>query len=166
MTPLVVSRFDRLLYGVASAFVVVLLLTVTAGIVSRALGHPFSWTDEASGFLMVWLACLGWMIATRRGVHIRIRFFQNMLRAQPWRWTESLIQIGMALLGAVIAWNSIHLMRVNSDVEAMTLPISTAWMYAALLPAGLMTFVQAISDLWRLLRGDPRALKPVAEGLV
>lgn len=157
-----VSRFDRLLYWVAGAFVLVLLATVTCGILSRALGHPFSWTDETSGFLMVWLACLGWMIATRRGVHIRIRFFQNMLPAQPWRWTESVIQVGMAVLGAVIAWNSIHLMRVNSDVEAMTLPISTAWMYAALLPAGLVTFLQAMADLWRQLRGDPAAGK---EGL-
>src|SRR4029077_3744377 len=81
------SPFDRLLHTVAAAFVVVLLATVTAGIVSRGSRHPFSWTDEASGFLMVWLACLGWMIATRRGVHIRIRFFQNMLPGQAWRWT-------------------------------------------------------------------------------
>ena len=148
------SRFDRLLQVAAGAFLVALLATVTAGIVSRALGHPFSWTDEASGFLMVWLACLGWMVATRRGVHIRIRFFQDMLPSKPWRWTEGLIQIGVALFGAVIAWNSIHLMRVNSDVEAMTLPISTAWMYAALLPAGLMTLVQAGIELWRQVRSD------------
>ena len=151
------TRCDGLLHGVAATFVVVLLATVTAGIVSRAFNHPLSWTDEASGFLMVWLACLGWMIATRRGVHIRIRFFMDMLAAQPWRWTECAIQIALAVFGAVVAWNSIHLMRVNSDVEAMALPISTAWMYAALLPAGLMTLFQALADLWKQLRGDARA---------
>ena len=156
MTPLAATRFDRVLQVVAGMFVVLLLATVSAGIVSRALNHPFSWTDEASGFLMVWLACLGWMVATRRGVHIRIRFFQDMLPARPWRRTEGMIQIGMALFGTVIAWNSIHLMRTNSDVEAMTLPISTAWMYAALLPAGLMTLVQACLELWRQMRGPPR----------
>ncbi len=153
------SRFDQLLQGIAVVFVLVLLGTVTAGILSRAVGHPFSWTDETSGFLMVWVACLGWMIATRRGAHIRIRFFQNLLPAQPWRGTETVIQLAMAVLGAAIAWNSIHLIRVNSDVEAMTLPISTAWMYVAMLPAGLVTLFQALYDLWRQLRGDPGAAK-------
>ena len=60
---------DRLLQLAAGALVIVLLGTVVAGIVSRALNQPLSWTDEASGFLMVWLACLGWMIATRQSAH-------------------------------------------------------------------------------------------------
>ena len=48
-----VTRIDRLLHGVAGALVVLLLATVTAGVVFRALNHPLSWTDEASGYLMV-----------------------------------------------------------------------------------------------------------------
>jgi TRAP-type C4-dicarboxylate transport system permease small subunit len=162
MAPSANTRFDGLLNAVAAMFVVVLLLTVTAGVVSRALGHPFSWTDELSGFLMVWLACLGWMIATRRRAHIRIRFFMDKLPAQPWRWSECLIQTGVAVFGGVVAWNSIHLMRVNSDVESMALPFSTAWMYAPLLPAGLVTMLQALGDLRQQLRGDPRPRTKVA----
>ena len=54
----------------------------------------------------------------------------------------------------MIAWNSIHLMRTNSDIEAMALPISTAWMYVPLLPAGLMTLFQALADLLHLLTGQ------------
>jgi TRAP-type C4-dicarboxylate transport system permease small subunit len=149
-----VTLADRLLHIAAGALVVVLLCTVTAGIVFRALNHPLSWTDEASGFLMVWLACFGWMIATRRNAHIRIRFFQDKLPTQAWRWTECVIQMGLAVFGTVIAWNSIHLMRTNSDIEAMALPISTAWMYVPLLPAGLMTLFQALADLLQLLTGQ------------
>ena len=148
---------DRLLQFVAGALVVVLLGTVTAGIVSRALNHPLSWTDEASGFLMVWLSCLGWMIATRRGAHIRIRFFQDKLGRQPKRWTECAIQIGSAVLGGVIAWYSVHLIRTNADIEAMSLPVAVAWMYVPLLPAGLMTLLQALAELQRQWRGVPAA---------
>ena len=144
---------DRLLYVLAGGLVVALLLTVTAGILFRAAGHPLSWTDEAAGYLMVWGACLGWMIATRRNAHIRIRFFQDMLPAQPWRWTESVIQLSLVVLGAVIAWNSIHLIRTNSDIEAMAMPISVSWMYVPMLPAGLVTMGQALYDLWRQLSG-------------
>lgn len=152
---------DRLLSVAAGGLVVVLLFTVTAGVVFRAVGHPLSWTDEAAGFLMVWGACLGWMMATRRNAHIRIRFFQDMLPAQPWRWTESFIQVGMAVLGGVIAWFSIHLIRTNSDIEAMALPISVAWMYVPMLPAGLVTMGQALYDLWQQLSGRGQRNKVV-----
>ncbi len=141
---------------------VVLLLTVTAGIVFRAAGHPLSWTDEGAGFLMVWLACLGWMIASRRNAHIRIRYFMDKLPAQPWRWTECVIQICMAVLGGVIAWYSIHLIRTNSDIEAMALPMSVAWMYVPLLPAGLLTLGQALYDLWGQISGKGQTNKVAA----
>lgn len=142
-------RLDLALQGLAALLVTALLATVTAGVVSRALNRPFSWTDEASGFLMVWLACSGWMIATRRGAHIRIRFFMDHMAPKVQKSAEVLIQLAMLLLGAVVAWKSVHLVMTNSDVEAMTLPISTAWMYAALLPAGVLTSAQALVDLVR-----------------
>jgi TRAP-type C4-dicarboxylate transport system permease small subunit len=146
---------DRLLQAAAGTLVVVLLATVTAGIVSRALNHPLSWTDEGSGFLMVWLACLGWIIATRQGAHIRISVFQDKLPRSAWRATEAAILLAVALLGAVIAWFSVHLIRTNADIEAMALPISTAWMYVPMLPAGIVTVVQALADLHRLPREAP-----------
>ena len=131
-----IRSFDALLKILAGALVVVLLGTVTAGVIFRAINHPLSWTDEISGFLMVWLACLGWMIATRNGSHIRIRLLQDRLPAGAWRGTEVLIQLAVATIGAVVATKSIHLVQVNADIEAVSLPISTAWMYAPLLPAG------------------------------
>jgi TRAP-type C4-dicarboxylate transport system permease small subunit len=153
---------DRLLQFAAGTLVVVLLGTVVAGIVSRGLNHPLSWTDEASGFLMVWLACLGWMIATRQSAHIRIRVFQDLLPLRPWRGTEITIQAATALLGAVIAWYSVHLIRSNADIEALALPLSTAWMYVPMLPAGLLTLAQALVELWRLARGRVDKPEPLA----
>ncbi len=150
---------DRLLKMAAGVIVIVLLFTVTAGVVSRALNHPFSWTDEASGFLMVWLSCLGWMLATRQSAHIRIGVFQALLPRRPWRAVEVAILLSVALLGAVVAWFSVHLIRTNADIESLALPLSAAWLYVPLLPAGLVTMLQALADLRRVLQGrsDPRA---------
>lgn len=143
---------DRLLAVAAGAVVGALLATVTAGVLTRALNHPLAWTDEASGFLMVWLACLGWMLATRHGAHIRIRVFQDMLPAASWRATEVTILLAVAALGAVIAWFAIGLIQRNADIESLALPISSAWLYVPLLPAGLVTVAQALADLVQLLR--------------
>jgi TRAP-type C4-dicarboxylate transport system permease small subunit len=142
---------DRLLAVVAGAVVVALLATVTAGIVSRALNRPLAWTDEASGFLMVWLACLGWMLATRHGAHIRIAVFQDKLPRGAWRPTEVAILVAVALLGGAVAWTAVPLIRSNADIEALALPISTAWLYVPLLPAGVVTVLQALADLRRVV---------------
>jgi len=143
----VIAFLDACLQVFTASLVVVLLGTVTAGVVFRAINHPLSWTDEISAFLMVWLACLGWMIATRHGTHIRIRLLQNLLPTSAWRGSEIGILVAVAVIGGVVAWKSIHLMQANADIEAMSLPVSTAWMYAPLLPAGLLTMLQALADM-------------------
>lgn len=145
--------FDRALAVLAGAFVVVLLGTVTAGVVFRALNDPLSWTDEAAGFLMVWVACLGWMIGTRKRAHIRIRVFMDKLPRSAWNMAEVVFQLGVALLGGVIAWYSVTLIRTNSDIEAISMPIAVAWMYAPMLPAGLLTLLHALAEIGQVLRG-------------
>ncbi len=145
--------FDRALAVLAAAFVVVLLGTVMAGVLFRAANHPLSWTDEAAGFLMVWVACLGWMIATRKQTHIRIRFFLDKVPSTPKRGVEVVLQLAMAVLGAVIAWYSVHLIRTNADIETISMPIAVAWMYVPLLPAGLVTLLQALVEIGRQVTG-------------
>lgn len=144
--------FDLALAVLAGALTIVLLGVVTGGIVSRGLNAPFIWTDEISGYLMVWLACTGWMIATRKSTHIRIQIFQEKLPGLANQGLELAIQIAMIVFGLVVAYGSVHLIRVNSDVEAVTLPVPTALLYVPLLPAGLLTALQGAMDLLRLLR--------------
>lgn len=146
---------DKAIAGLGIAVLIALLTTVSLGIITRGLGNPFTWTDELSGFLMVWLSCLGWMIATRRGAHIRIRFFQDRLPGLGKRGFEILIQAALALFGIIIAAGGVHLVQVNHDIEAISMPLSTAWMYAPLVPAGIVTFLQALFDLWQQMARAP-----------
>ena len=82
-----------------------------------------------------------------------------MFARTAWRTTEIAILLAAALLGAVVAWFAVHLIRTNADIESLALPISAAWLYVPLLPAGVVTVLQALADLRRVLRGrsDPRA---------
>lgn len=144
---MILHAFDRVIAWLAAILLAALLGVVTLGIVTRAIGRPFSWTDEMSGYLMVWLSCLGWMLATRNNAHIRIRFFQDKLPDAGWRGTEALIQVAIAVVGLVIGVQSIHLVLKNYDIEAVSIPVSTAWVYAPMIPAGFVTAGQAIADL-------------------
>lgn len=152
-----IAVLDRALLTAAAAFVVALLATVTAGVVSRALNQPLAWTDEAAGYLMVWTACLGWMVATRRGAHIRIRYFLDRLPRPLHLGTEAAIQAGLVVLGAMVAFHGVDLVRRNADIEAVALPIAAAWLYVPLLPAGALTALQALLDLAALRRDKAAA---------
>lgn len=107
--------FDRAMEILAGILIVTLLVCVTLGIVTRALGDPLIWTDEVSRFLMLWVAVCGWVIASRRQAHIRIRFFHDLLPRQGWRAAETLMQIAMVVFGLLAGWYSIHLVAVNHD---------------------------------------------------
>jgi TRAP-type transport system small permease protein len=146
----VIQFIDRGVAIAACTLLVALLIAVTSGILSRAVGRPFTWTDEAASYLMVWVSMFGWMVATRRMAHIRIRFFNDMLPTTGRRVLEVAFLAIAAGLGILVAWQGAHLVAVNLDVETITLHISTAWLYAPLIPAGLVMAGQAITEIINL----------------
>lgn len=144
--------FDRVMMVIAAVLVVLLLICVTLGIVTRAMGDPLIWTDEVSRFLMLWLAVFGWVLASRRRSHIRIRFFHDLLPPRLWRLAEIVMQAAMTLFGVLVAWYSVHLVTVNFDLEATTVPISISWLYVPMVFAGLVTALQGFSELVESIR--------------
>ncbi len=138
---------DRGLEAIACLLLVLLFATVLAGVVTRAAGAPLTWTDEGARFLMVWLACCGWMIAGRRRAHVRIRFFQGLLPPGLFHWVEIALQLAMAVLGAVVAGYAVTLVQRNAGLDATSLPIAMAWLYVPLIPAGLAMTLQALGQV-------------------
>lgn len=147
-----VALFDRAMEVLAAVLVALLLAAVAAGVVTRALGDPLSWTDEAARMLMVWLAMAGWIVSTRRRAHVRIRFFQDKLPRAARRGSEMVIQGAMVLLGVLTVWFGVDLVQRNLDLEATSLPISIAWLYVPLVPAGIVTAAQGLVEAGAALR--------------
>ena len=156
---------DRALRWVTFGLTAALLICVMLGVITRALRDPFIWTDEVSRFLMVWLACFGWMLASRRRAHIRIRFFQDLLPRRAGRFSEVFIQCAVLVLGALLFWYAIDLVVRNHDLDALTIPISMSWLYAPIVIAGLVTVVQATSEIIENARRS-KPLPGMDEGLV
>jgi TRAP-type C4-dicarboxylate transport system permease small subunit len=160
-----VGAFDRAARFACCALVAALLGCVSLGVVTRSLGEPLIWTDELSRFLMVWLAVFGWIAASRKRIHVRIRFFQDLLPPRAHKATELAIQLAVTLFGALIAAYGAGLIGRNADLEATTLPISMAWMYAPMVLAGAVTALQGASELAEALRRR-RAPAPSEEAAV
>src|SRR6478736_465621 len=97
MGRVIAGAFDRASAIISCALVVALLAVVSLGALTRSFGEPLIWTDELSRFLMVWLAVFGWIVASRKRIHVRIRFFQDLLPARGHKVTELAIQAAMTL---------------------------------------------------------------------
>ena len=147
------SAFDKAAAFVCCALVTALLGCVSLGVVTRTLGEPLIWTDELSRFLMVWLAVFGWVVASRKRIHVRIRFFQDLLPKRGHKATELAIQAAMTLFGVLITGYSVGLIGKNHDLQATSMPISMAWMYVPMLLAGTITALQGASEVLETLRG-------------
>jgi len=156
------AAFDRGMAIVAAALVVALLVCVSLGVVTREAGAPLIWTDELSRFLMVWLAVFGWVLASRKQLHVRIRYFQDLLPARAHRFVEIAIQAALTLLGILVATYSVGLVVKNRDLEATSMPLSMAWMYAPLVLAGVVTAAQGGLEAVRAFR-KPHIVAPQVE---
>ena len=147
----IVGVFDRPAQFIACVLVVALLGVVMLGVITRTLGDPLIWTDELSRFLMVWLAVFGWILASRKRIHVRIRYFQDLLPARLHRSVELAIQLAVTLFGAFVFWYSFGLVAKNIDLEATSLPIVMAWMYVPMVLAGLVTALQGAREVVEVL---------------
>lgn len=156
----VLRLFDSVTASVACGIVIAILATVALGVVTRALGDPLIWTDELSRFLMVWLAVFGWVIATRKRIHVRIRFFQERLPRRMHRAVEIAIQLAMTVFGALVAAYGIGLVGKNHDLEATSLPISMSWLYAPLVVGGIVTAFQGLAEVLQAVSSARATAKP------
>src|ERR1700690_4324983 len=120
------GAFDKAAAIVCCVLVTALLTCVSLGVITRTLGAPLIWTDELSPFLMVWLAVLGWVAASRKRIHVRIRFFQDLLPRRAHVTAEVAFQSAMTLFGVLIAFYSVSLIGKNHDLEATSMPLSMA----------------------------------------
>ena len=152
-----VRRLDTTLVVIGCTLLVALFGTVLLGIVTRALNEPLTWTDEGARFLMVWLACAGWIIAGRRRAHVSISFFLDRLPGGLRRAVNLVIPVLLILLGAVIGGFGVLLVRRNLDMDANSLPISAAWMYVPIVPAGAALVLQSLVQLREMARSPAAA---------
>jgi TRAP-type C4-dicarboxylate transport system permease small subunit len=132
-----------------AAFVVLLALlaTVVLGVVARVLNDPLVWSDELARYLMVWLALIGWTMASRRRSHIRITLILDRLPAWIRRSVEVVIQAVVALFGLLLVRDGFVLVSRNLDIESVSLPVSSAVVYVPIVLAGAATLLQALVQI-------------------
>lgn len=136
---------DTLLAGV---FIVMLLLAGAQIVMRNFFDAGFAWIDPLLRVLVLWVAMLGAITATRDDRHISIDVLSRFVPANILPWTKRVVALATSVVCALLAWHTFRFVRdeyAYSDVEVAGLPV---WIWQSILPLGfaLMTlrFLAAI----------------------
>lgn len=118
------------------AIMAVLLLQI---VMRKFVGLPLSWADELTRFLFVYLGVIGSHLAQRENLHVRIDMLLNLFGK---KWTlviEFLIDAVMVFFFLLIGFKGFRIMgSVGKDDRLVTLNLSVAFLYAALIFLGIL----------------------------
>ena len=119
-------------------------------------GGDIAWTTELCELLMVWVTFLGGAAAARRGIHMTITEFLDMLTAERRRWADAAIQVVSFAVLALLVWYGMAIVNAAWGNELTVLQIPMAIQYLALpVGAGAMGVFTGW-DLLQILRGRTR----------
>ena len=149
MTAARMARAARtLLHGCAALLFALMVVLVLAQVVMRKFFEPLVWSEELARYVFTWVAFLGWVIATDRRSHIAIA--QGVERAGP-RLKRALLLFNdglTLLLMTVLLWQGVRLVRNNTDIEAVSLPLSIGLVYAAVPLAAVGVALVLLTRRW------------------
>ena len=133
-------RWDEV---VATAALIVIVLSITWGVISRyVLPQPATWTYEVASLAFAWLVFFGAIAGIRLGTHAAIAILVDAL---PYRFRVAIAWFNYVLLAAlfaVLAWLFLQQALLNLDTHSVALHLSRAWYYGPLALASVGLFVQ------------------------
>lgn len=120
----------------ASLLLGMILLAVGQIVLRNFFASGVVWGDELLRILLLWLALVGAMVASRGDHHISIDFISRFL---PPRWLgplKFLLHLFTAGVCLVVAWQALRFVRLEAAAGGQVLARFPAWWFQAVLPLG------------------------------
>lgn len=160
-----VQTLRRIEDGLLGALMLALVLIATAQIGRRLLFNDGWVGAETLGrSLVLWIALLGALAATRDGRHVRIDLLQTLGRPRLQAAAERIGSALAALFCGGMAWFGLQLVWLERDGGGELLPGLPLWWSVLVIPLGfaLMALRFALCVVWPPTTTP--ALTPVGEG--
>ena len=124
---------ERILEGLIALLVTGLVLIVGSQFVDRHfVTLPMAAPDAYARIMLVWLTFVGFALAVKRGLNIRVDLIDAHLPKVVQRVLEYVFDVTMLLLTGVIGVNGWRLVEIGQDQERLGTGMSEAWPSAAL----------------------------------
>ena len=124
---------ERVLEWLMAVLVMTLVVIVASQFIDRHfVSLPMAAPDAYARVILVWLTFVGFALAVKRGLNIRVDLIDSHLPPGARRLLEYLFDVLMLLLTLVIAFNGWRLIVIGRDQERLGTVLSEAWPSAAL----------------------------------
>ena len=124
---------ERVLEGLVALLVAALAFIVASQFVDRHfVTLPIAAPDAYARIMLVWLTFVGFALAVKRGVNIRVDLIDAHLPKAVQRVLEYAFDAMMLGLTAIIGFNGWRLIEIGQNQERLGTVLSEAWPSAAL----------------------------------
>lgn len=130
-----------------------MILAVGQIVLREVFSTGFVWADELVKLMLLWLAMVGSIAASRDDRHIRIDALSHLFPPLAIRITRLIVDTFAAAVCAVIAWHAYRYVRLIDIEFGETILIDTpAWIAHAIVPLAflLISYRFVVLVLWQL----------------
>lgn len=144
----------RIPEALLAALIAILVLFLTVSVFARyALNIGLAWSDEASRLLFIWTVFIGYAVGVRHRAHIGVDFVVDRMPRRGRRVVETIQDIAILVFSILFTWQSYVTVKFSFLQRMPGLDVSIAWLYFAVLVAGVLMTIYAIFNLWDTLNG-------------
>lgn len=124
---------ERVLEGLIALLVAGLVIIVASQFVDRHfVTLPMAAPDAYARIMLVWLTFIGFAVAVKNGLNIRVDLIDAHLPKAMQVVLEYVFDVTMLLLTAIIGFHGWRLVEIGHDQERLGTVMSEAWPSAAL----------------------------------
>ena len=139
---------------VAAIFAVIVVVALLQVFHRFALNSSLSWSEELQIFGHIWIVFLGIPIAYRRGAHLYIETFCDMLPRGPRAAFNLIVELTWAAFAVSLMVLGFMVARVAAMQESPGLEVPMSWPYAGMVVGGAYLLLVALRRLfggaWRV----------------
>lgn len=138
---------------VAAIFGVIVCIALLQVFNRFALNASLSWSEELQIFGHIWIVFLGIPIAYRRGAHLYIETFCDLLSRRPRALFNLAVELTWAAFAVSLMVLGFMVARVAALQESPGLEVPMSWPYAGMVVGGLYLLLVALRRIadgaWR-----------------
>ena len=122
-------------------------LSVTADILTRTIGHPWLWLQEATSTLFIYAIFVGTAVATRRNDHLYLTAISESMHGLPRLIVEVALRVVVLAVAACLIWYGYQ--NYRRGFGSFRLPSGTpiASLYAVIPLSGVLIALFTVEQL-------------------
>jgi TRAP-type C4-dicarboxylate transport system permease small subunit len=150
--PLRILRTLHLLEDTALilSLVIMLCMALLQIVMRNFFESGFLWAESFLRVLVLWVAVLGAMVATRERNHINIDLISRFLANRHSRWAERLTNIFSAFICTICAFYAVEYIQYEFEDGTIAFGFVPVWITQSIIPVGFIVMACrfVFSGIW------------------